>query len=139
MSGGGAEREREAESEAGFRLWAVNTEPDAGLKLVNHEIMTRAEVRLSTDWAIQAPQNAEFKHCFVWFRNSWFSFYTPQQVSENSFPLNSWFIDLGKEFLNCHISFSWKEIPTIFEIHKKAHGHNFVDSRQDFASERWHS
>ena len=33
MSGGGAEREGVTESEAGSRLSAVSTEPDAGLKL----------------------------------------------------------------------------------------------------------
>ena len=32
MSRGGAERERETESEAGSRLCAVSTEPDAGLE-----------------------------------------------------------------------------------------------------------
>ena len=40
MSGGGAEKEGDTESEAGFRLRAVSTEPDAGLKLVDYEIMT---------------------------------------------------------------------------------------------------
>ena len=40
MSEGGAEREGDAESEAGFRLRAVSTEPDAGLELVNCEITT---------------------------------------------------------------------------------------------------
>ena len=40
MSRGGAEREGDAESKAGPRLRAVSTEPDAGLKLVNCEIMT---------------------------------------------------------------------------------------------------
>ena len=40
MSGGGAEREGDTESEAGSRLWAVSTEPDAGLELTDHEIMT---------------------------------------------------------------------------------------------------
>ena len=40
MSGGGAESEGDTESEAGFRLRAVSTEPDAGLELTNHEIMT---------------------------------------------------------------------------------------------------
>ena len=43
-SRGGAERERErerdAESKAGSRLRAVSTEPDAGLELINREIMT---------------------------------------------------------------------------------------------------
>ena len=40
MSEGGAEREGDPESEAGSRLRAVSTEPDAGLKLKNREIMT---------------------------------------------------------------------------------------------------
>ena len=55
ISGGGAEREGDTESEAGSSLWAVSTEPDAGLELTNHEIMTWAEVSHSTDWATQAP------------------------------------------------------------------------------------
>ena len=42
MSGRGAEREREGdtESEAGSRLRAVTTEPDAGLEPADREIMT---------------------------------------------------------------------------------------------------
>ena len=40
MSGGGAETEGDTESEAGSRLRAVSTEPDARLKLTNCEIMT---------------------------------------------------------------------------------------------------
>ena len=40
MSRGGAEREGDTESEAGFRLRAVSTEPDAGLELKNREIVT---------------------------------------------------------------------------------------------------
>ena len=40
MNGGGAEREGDTESEAGSRLQAVSTEPDAGLKLTNLEITT---------------------------------------------------------------------------------------------------
>ena len=40
MSQGGAERERETESEAGSRLGAVSPEPDVGLEPTNHEIMT---------------------------------------------------------------------------------------------------
>ena len=38
VSGGGAEREREGD--AGSRLRAVSTEPDVGLRLTNHKIMT---------------------------------------------------------------------------------------------------
>ena len=51
--GGGAEREGDAESEAGSRLWAISTEPDAELELMNCEIMTWAEVGRLTDWATQ--------------------------------------------------------------------------------------
>ena len=40
MSGGGTEREGDTESKAGSRLHAIRTEPDAGLKPTNHEIMT---------------------------------------------------------------------------------------------------
>ena len=40
MSGGGAEREGDTESEAGSRLQAANTEPNAGLEPTNLEIMT---------------------------------------------------------------------------------------------------
>ena len=53
---GGAEREGDTESETGSRLWAVSTEPDAGLEPTNCEIVTRAEVGSLTDWATQAPQ-----------------------------------------------------------------------------------
>ena len=55
MSGGGAEREGDAESEAGSRFWAVSTEPNVGLEVTDHEIMIQAEVRRLTDWATQAP------------------------------------------------------------------------------------
>ena len=40
MSEGGAERERDTESEAVSRLGAVHTEPDEGLELTNREITT---------------------------------------------------------------------------------------------------
>ena len=40
MSGLGAEREGDTESEAASRLQAVSTEPDVGLEPTNHEIMT---------------------------------------------------------------------------------------------------
>ena len=58
MCGGGAEREGDTESEAGSRVQAVGTEPDAEPKLTNHELMTWAEVGRSTDWATQAPQHS---------------------------------------------------------------------------------
>ena len=40
MSGGGAEREGDTESEAGSRFRAVSREPHTGLKLMNCEITT---------------------------------------------------------------------------------------------------
>ena len=39
-SGGGVERKGDTESEAGSRLQAVSTQPDAGLELTNHKIVT---------------------------------------------------------------------------------------------------
>ena len=48
-SRGGEEREGDIEFEAGARLWAVSTEPDTGLKLMNYEVMTSAEVRCLTN------------------------------------------------------------------------------------------
>ena len=40
MSRGGAEREGDTESQAGSRLRAVGTGPDAGLELMDREITT---------------------------------------------------------------------------------------------------
>ena len=40
VSGAGAEREGDTESEAGSRLSASHTEPDAGFELTNREIVT---------------------------------------------------------------------------------------------------
>ena len=53
--GWGRGREGDTESEAGSRLRAVSTEPDAGPELTDREIMTWALVGRSTDWATQAP------------------------------------------------------------------------------------
>ena len=60
MNGGGAEREGDTESEAGSRLRAISPEPDAGLELTDHEIVTWAEVGRLTDWATQAPLKTAF-------------------------------------------------------------------------------
>ena len=49
------QREGDTESETGSRLWAVSTEPDAGLELTDREIMTWAKVGRLTDWTTQAP------------------------------------------------------------------------------------
>ena len=40
MSGGGAEREGDTESEAGSGLCVVSTEPDVGLEPTDRKIMT---------------------------------------------------------------------------------------------------
>ena len=50
----------DTESETGSRLWAVCTEPDAGLELTDREIMTWAEVGRLTDRAAQAPLEQAF-------------------------------------------------------------------------------
>ena len=67
VSGGGAEREREGdtESEAGSGLPASSTEPDAGLEPMNYKIMTRAEVKHLTDRATQVPLNVLFLQLFL--------------------------------------------------------------------------
>ena len=49
MSMGGSEIGGDTESKAGSRLQIVSTEPDTGLEPTNHEIMTQAEVRSSTN------------------------------------------------------------------------------------------
>ena len=61
MSGGRIESEGDTESKAGSRVWAVSTEPDAGLELMDHEIMTWAQVGRLTDWATQTPLPVGFK------------------------------------------------------------------------------
>ena len=43
MSGGGAETEGDTESEAGSRLQAVSTRPDAGLEPTNRTARSRPE------------------------------------------------------------------------------------------------
>ena len=53
--GGEAEREGDTESKAASRLWTDSTEPDMGLELTSHEIMTWAQVGCLTDWATQTP------------------------------------------------------------------------------------
>ena len=56
---GRGRREGDTESEAVSRLWAVSPEPDVGLELTDHEMMTWAKVRCSTDWATQASQDKD--------------------------------------------------------------------------------
>ena len=51
--GKGREREGDTESKAGFRFWAVSTEPDTGLEPTNGENMTKAKARCWTNWGTQ--------------------------------------------------------------------------------------
>ena len=53
MSGGGAERE--GGGGFGSGLCADSREPDAGLELMNHKIMTWAKVGCLTNWATYVP------------------------------------------------------------------------------------
>ena len=53
--GRGAEREGDTEFEADSKLWAVSTEPNAGLELANLGIMNWAKVGHLTNWATQVP------------------------------------------------------------------------------------
>ena len=70
VSQGGAERERDTESEAGSRLRAVSTEPDVGLELMSHEIMTWAKVGHWTDWVIQVPRTVPILN-ISYLRGAW--------------------------------------------------------------------
>ena len=45
------------------RLWAVSTDPNAGLEPTSREITTWATVGCLTNWATQAPLN---RHLFKW-------------------------------------------------------------------------
>ena len=100
--GGGAERQGDTESEAGSRLWAVRTEPDAGLKLMNCEIRTRAKVRHLTDWAIQVLLYWDFSFNRLGsYTQSWeISHYTNFQSHMARRHFRLWFSEeVGKEEL----------------------------------------
>ena len=58
MNGRGSEREGDTESKTGSRLWVVSTKPNAGLQLMDREIMTWAEVGRLTDWATQVDRKS---------------------------------------------------------------------------------
>ena len=76
VSGEGAEREGDTESEADSKLWAVSTDLDKGLEPMNYEIMTWAEVGHSTDWATQMPHYLFFNnlcsYCLWKYGQFWF-------------------------------------------------------------------
>ena len=60
VSGLGAEREGDTESEAGSRFRAVSTESHVGSNSQTWEIMTWTEVGCSTVWAMEVPLPALF-------------------------------------------------------------------------------
>ena len=71
MSGGGAEREGDTESEAGSGLQAVSTGPDVGLERPNREIMTSdtqpshpgTPIFLNSN---QTCKSSNPRHRFIW-------------------------------------------------------------------------
>ena len=54
------EGQRERETEDPNELHADSREPDVGLELTNHEIMTWTKVRHLTNWATQVPLGITF-------------------------------------------------------------------------------
>ena len=68
---GREKRGGDTESKAGSRLWAVSTEPNTGLKLMDHKIVIQAEVGRLTDWATQVPLLKSF---FFFFNFLWTNF-----------------------------------------------------------------
>ena len=86
---GRAEREEDAESEAGSGLPAVGTEPDAGLEPTKREITTWAEVGGLTDWATQASQDS-YAYLKEW-KLSIFSFIHYLILSYNNFLVHFFF------------------------------------------------
>ena len=75
--GRGRERKGDTELEAGSRFWAVSTEPNAGLKPMNWEIMTWAEVRYFAYWATQRPYINNILYLGYWF------LWCPRQAGEH--------------------------------------------------------
>ena len=75
VSGRGVEREGDTDFEAGSRLWAVSTEPNAGLKPTDREIMTWAKVRHLTNWATEVPQNI-----YTFNFTKWWQIVFPKQL-----------------------------------------------------------
>ena len=73
------------------RLYAVSTEPNVGLELVNWEIMTWAEVRRLTNWATQATPPMSVIFTFL-LHASLFSLY------------HTYSCDLSSPFLTISIS-----------------------------------
>ena len=92
---GWAEREGDAQSEAGSRLSAVSTEPDAALRPTIREILTWAQVGCLTDWATQAPQSFIIYRFICTTYITTFPPCTPDSVFLISGHYTSWFFFLG--------------------------------------------
>ena len=107
MNRGGAEREGDTESETGPRLWAVSTQPDVGLELTDHKIMTWVEVGCLTNRVTQAPLD--------WFLKYWFPGLTFGHSDSICLRLgNLFFFFLIKNFLGgSHIADPWTS-PWVF-------------------------
>ena len=86
------ERQRETESEAGSRLWAVSTEPNVGLEPTNCEILTWTDVRHSADWATKRPPSvASLIQCGAVFCHFlWWLPWLGQAGLKNLFQACSW-------------------------------------------------
>ena len=69
MSMGGVDRGGDTELEAGSKLWAVSTEPDARLNPTNCEIMPWAEVGRLTNWATQVPLYVYIFNVYLFLRD----------------------------------------------------------------------
>ena len=64
-TGRGRERETQNPERAPGSELSTRTEPDAGLELTSHEIVTWAEVGCSTDGAARAPQDLHFLKVYL--------------------------------------------------------------------------
>ena len=76
--GRGRETEGDTESEAGSRLRAVSTKPDAGLELTNHKIMT---TELKSDGQPTEPPRCPCKIC-VDLNEEWSPERVPRSCSQ---------------------------------------------------------
>ena len=81
MQAGGGQREKETESEAGSKLWAVSTKPNVGLELTNCKIMTWAEVGFLANWTTQAPQQYSIVKILVHYTMKRINHYTYKNLS----------------------------------------------------------
>ena len=116
MSRRGAESEEDTESEAGSGLWAVSTEPDSGLDLTNHEIMTWVKIK---SWMLnqlshpRAPLNIFSNRQLIHMIQHWNG--TSVHVLKVSFspltPYSSPFPSSLREGWTFRTSYLWGDVP----------------------------